>query len=119
MWKKDLATTPVRVMAFETDPVEAIERVLAHRRLSPSTKLAMLWLIEGESFRRAARRVGRSDHATLHRRARQLGILDLCRERRIERQERAQIRRLAVLESDLMAGRMSQRKILQLASELP
>ena len=106
-------------MAFETDPVEAVERVLSHRRLSPSTKMALLWLVEGESFRRAAQRVGRRDHATLHRRARQLGILGLCRERRIERQERAQMRRLAALESRLLAGKMTQGQMLRLVRELP
>ena len=101
-------------MAFEADPVEAVEKVLSHRRLSPSTKMGLLWLIEGESFRRAARRVGRSDHATLHRRARQLGILDLCRERRIERQERAEIRRLGRLKLDLEAGRVAPHELAEL-----
>src|SRR5271157_1274123 len=63
---REMDSRIVRPGAADSDPVEALEREL-FSRFRPRIKTAALFVLEGESYRQAAARVGLRDHRDLHR----------------------------------------------------
>ena len=75
-------------------------RIHTHRRLGPRMRVGLSLLVEGVSYREAARIAGLSSIGKLHARAETLGVRRVHRARRIERQrvrrgvyERLQVQR--------------------------
>jgi len=68
------------------DPLEAVARIHSSRRMQPRVRMGLLYLLEGATYREAARAVGLQTHQDLHRTAQRLGIADLHEARRQERE---------------------------------
>ena len=93
------------------DPVNFLERILAARRLAPKTKMALLFVLVGESYRLAAQRAGVRDHMQVYLAAKRLGFTDLHLQRRGELQR---CRELEWQRRILASGHPSLRQLAQM-----
>jgi hypothetical protein len=63
------------------DTVDALVRILVSTRLRARKRVALLLILEGVGYRRAAHAVGLRDHMALHRAAGRMGLRRLHNER--------------------------------------